>query len=216
MFQLDDIFVENVSKIKDLKLQSPIISIEGQSGSGKSTLLRLLNNLDNPTSGNIYYKNQKLTNIEPMNLRKKIVMVPQNPVVFDGTIRENLNLGLKLSGEEAASDEQLKDMLQILWLDKKLETNASDLSGGEEQRMALGRVLLMKKAEVFLLDEPSSDLDDQTTDHVIREFINRAKDQEQQIIMVTHDKSVTNKFADQKINMDEYSLHLKNEVKHDE
>src|SRR5699024_6550109 len=147
--QLDDIFVENVSKIKDLKLQSPIISIEGQSGSGKSTLLRLLNNLDNPTSGNIYYKNQKLTNIEPMNLRKKIVMVPQNPVVFDGTIRENLNLGLKLSGEEAASDEQLKDMLQILWLDKKLETNASDLSGGEEQRMALGRVLLMKKAEVF-------------------------------------------------------------------
>ncbi|HLR51975.1 MAG TPA: ATP-binding cassette domain-containing protein [Candidatus Avamphibacillus sp.] len=216
MFQIEKLFVKNVLKIKALKLHSSIISIEGQSGSGKSTLLRLLNHLDNPTSGNIYYKNQKLTDIEPMELRKKIVMVPQSPVVFDGTIRDNLNIGLEFSGEEPASDNQLKDMLQTLWLDKILETSASDLSGGEQQRMALGRVLLMEKAKVFLLDEPSSDLDDHTTDHVIGEFINRAREQEKQVIMVTHDKSVTDKFADQKINMDEYSLHLRNEARYDE
>src|SRR5699024_7090499 len=204
-----------VLKIKALKLHSSIISIEGQSGSGKSTLLRLLNHLDNPTSGNIYYKNQKLTDIEPMKLRKKIVMVPQSPVVFDGTIRDNLNIGLEFSGEEPASDNQLKDMLQTLWLDNNLETSASDLSGGEQQRMALGRVLLMEKAKVFLLDEPSSDLDDHTTDHVISEFINRARGQEQQVIMVTHDKSVTDKCVHDKVNMTEYSLHLRNDERYD-
>lgn len=216
MFHIKDLFIKDVLKINDLKLQSSVISIEGQSGTGKSSLLRLLNNLDNPTSGNIYYKNKKLTDIEPMTLRKKVVMVPQNPVIFDGTIRDNLNVGFDFSGEKPASDEQLNDMLYAFWLDKNLDTSASDMSGGEQQRMALGRVLLMDQAEVFLLDEPSSDLDDQTTDHVIGEFINRAKKQNQHIIMVTHDKSVTDKFADQKINMDDYSLHLRNKVRHDE
>src|SRR5699024_6474670 len=97
-----------------------------------------------------------------MSLRKKIVMVSQNPVVFDGTIRENLLKGLEFSGAEAVLDDRLEDPLEALWLDKDPETSASELSGGEKQRMALGRVLLMDQAEVFLLDEPSSDLDDET------------------------------------------------------
>src|SRR5699024_6324482 len=107
MFQMDGIIVKDVVKIKNLKLDGEVDSIEGQSGSGKSTLLRLLNNLDDPTSGTIYYRDELLTEIEPMILRKKVVMVPQNPVIFDGTIRDNLLRGLDLSGEETAEDDQL-------------------------------------------------------------------------------------------------------------
>lgn len=70
----------------------------------------------------------------------------------------------------------------------------------------------MKKANVFLLDEPASSLDDETTEHVLNEFINQAK--EQQIIMVTHDKRVSYQYADQKINMDDYSVRLKHGVHH--
>src|SRR5690625_6335652 len=76
MFKIDHLVVENVLKINELKLNASIVSIEGQSGSGKSTLLRLLNNLDSPKSGSIYYKDKSLMNMDPMELRRKIVMVP--------------------------------------------------------------------------------------------------------------------------------------------
>lgn len=213
MFKIENLIVENVLEIKDLELQGSVVSIEGQSGGGKSTLLRLLNNLDSPKSGTIYYKDESLTKMNPMELRRNIVMVPQEPVVFDGTIRDNLLIGLTFSGQDKINDSSLKDILEKLWLeDKKLDTSASDLSGGEKQRLTLARVLLMKKANVFLLDEPASSLDDETTEHVLNEFINQAK--EQQIIMVTHDKRVSDQYADQKINMDDYSVRLKHGVHH--
>ena len=211
MFEISDLVVEDVLNIDQLKLESNIISIEGQSGSGKSTLLRLLNNLDEPTSGSITYNGEKLTSIPPQQLRKKIVMVPQSPVIFDGTLRDNLLVGLKLSGEEEVPDDKMKAILEMLWVDKELDTDASDLSGGEMERVALGRVLLMEKAEVYLLDEPSSDLDDRTTNHVMKHFIKTAGDQDKQIIMVTHDKEVSKKFADTILNMDEYSEQIRRE-----
>lgn len=208
MFQLKDVVVKDVLEVDDLTLNADVISIEGQSGTGKSTLLRLLNNLDDPTSGLIYFNEKKLTNITPLKLRKKIVMLPQNPVIFDGTIKHNLNLGLQLSDQELVSDEELKDMLDLFWLDKGLDTSANDLSGGEKQRLSLARILLMKETEVFLLDEPSSDLDDKTTNHIIESFIKHAKKNKQTIIMVTHDKSISKTFADDIINMDQYSKNV--------
>lgn len=212
MFQIKDLLVKDIIHIKHLALNAPVISIEGQSGSGKSTFLRLLNNLDTPTSGTIYVNEEEITAIEPRDLRKRVVMVPQNPVIFDGTIKDNLLIGLKFSEEELASDDELKTMLSELRLKKSLDMRASDLSGGEKQRLALGRALLMKSAEAFLLDEPSSDLDDDTTNHILKVFINKAKEHNQHIIMITHDKNVSKTFADETISMDEYSLQIHQEV----
>lgn len=143
-------------------------------------------------------------------------MAPQNPVIFDGTLKDNLNIGRKLTGENIATDTELNELLRFFWLNKDLETSASDLSGGEKQRLALGRVLLMKEADVILLDEPSSELDDETTEHILEEFIKYATKQNQQIIMVTHDKKVTNQFAKEKVNMDNYSLSIRNGVSRNE
>lgn len=205
MFEFKNIIVKDVLEINELLLKDDVISIEGQSGTGKSTLLRLLNNLDDPASGEIYFNDKKLTNIEPLQLRKKIVMLPQSPVIFDGTIKENLNIGLKLSDQDLASDDELKGILDLFWMDKELDTSADDLSGGEKQRLSLARILLMKEVEVFLLDEPSSDLDNKTSNHIIETFIKHTKKNNQQIIMVTHDEMLSKKFADEIINMDQYS-----------
>lgn len=205
MFELNNLVVEDVLEIKELTLEASIISIEGQSGSGKSTILRLLNNLDDPASGSIKFKGEEISSMAPQQLRKKIVMLPQNPVMFDGTIRDNLLIGLQFSGEENVADEQLKEMLELMSLEKDLDTKASDLSGGEKQRIAIGRILLLDQAEVYLLDEPSSDLDDQTTHNVMKEFMRLAKKNDKQTIMVTHDHEVSKEFADEVINMDHYS-----------
>lgn len=205
MFELNNLVVEDVLEIKELTLEASIISIEGQSGSGKSTILRLLNNLDDPASGSIKFKGEEISSMAPQQLRKKIVMLPQNPVMFDGTIRDNLLIGLQFSGEENVADERLKEMLELMSLEKDLDTKASDLSGGEKQRIAIGRILLLDQAEVYLLDEPSSDLDDQTTHNVMKEFMRLAKKNDKQTIMVTHDHEVSKEFADEVINMDHYS-----------
>lgn len=211
MFELNDLIVEDILEIKNLKLTSDVVSIEGQSGSGKSTLLRLLNNLDDPAAGSVLFHEDTLSSIPPQTLRKKIVMVPQSPVMFDGTIRDNLQIGRRFSGEENAPDTDLKETLDLLWLEKDLDTDASDLSGGEQQRVALGRVLLLDKAEVYLLDEPSSDLDDKTSAHVMKQFIATAKKNDKQTVMVTHDKGISKEFAETVINMDEYSKQIERE-----
>lgn len=208
MFQLENVIVNNVIEIESLTLDANVISIEGQSGSGKSTLLRLLNNLDDPSSGKIYLQEKNIIEIVPGELRKRVVMLPQSPTVFDGNIKDNLIIGLTLSEQSVPNDEKLKDILEKVWLDKSLDTSASDLSGGEQQRMALARILLMEKAEVLLLDEPSSDLDDKTTKHVMNEFLDTAYKANQQIIMVTHDTIVSKNFADRIINMDIYSKQI--------
>ncbi|HLR75238.1 MAG TPA: ATP-binding cassette domain-containing protein [Virgibacillus sp.] len=208
MFTIEQLVVQDIMEIDDLSLKANVISIEGQSGSGKSTLLRLLNNLDDPSSGVIRFHHQALVDIPPLELRKRVVMLPQSSVIFDGTIRDNLLVGLKLSNQPLASDVVLEEMLHTLWIEKNLDTSASDLSGGEQQRMSLGRLLLMEESEVFLLDEPSSDLDDQTTNHVLDQFMKQTKNAGQQVIMVTHDKEVSNKFADEVINMDTYSKQI--------
>src|SRR5699024_6756973 len=139
----------------------------GQSGSGKSTLLRLLNNLISPDAGKIHYQDESLHKIDPVLLRRKITMVAQTPVIFDGTVRDNLLIGLRFSEKEPVTDQIMVRMLKTMKLDKKLETDAADLSGGEKQRLALARVMLLD-AEVFLLDEPSSALDDTTAKEVIQ------------------------------------------------
>lgn len=211
MFELKNVIVEGVLKIDHLTLKEDVISIEGQSGSGKTTILRLLNNLDDPKSGEILFKEEEITSIAPRELRKRVVMLPQNPVMFDGTVRDNLLIGLRFSGEAEVSDETLQEMLKAMSLEKELETKASDLSGGEKQRLAIGRILLLQKAEVYLLDEPSSDLDDHTTDQVLTNFFERAKENGKQTIMVTHDQEVSKRFSDQVINMDQYSQSIHQE-----
>src|SRR5690625_7245477 len=103
-----------------------VTCVLGQSGSGKSTLLRLLNNLNSPDKGEILYQGQSLEEIDPVTLRRKITMVSQTPVIFEGTIRDNLLIGLQFSEQDSVSVVVLKQILYRFLLHKELNKYVSD------------------------------------------------------------------------------------------
>lgn len=103
---------------------------------------------------------------------------------------------------------KLKEVMEKLALDKTLDQHAADLSGGEKQRVALGRGMLMEKAVAYLLDEPTSALDDVTAEKVINRFIQDASANQRSIVMVSHDSQLVERFADEIINMDDYSMSI--------
>lgn len=197
MFSLKEVKYKNILDIGNLDiLQGKVTCIVGESGSGKTTLLRLLNKLISCDSGEILYNNQSINDLDSVKLRREVVMLSQSPAIFSENIKDNLLIGLKFSERPPVSDEKLYQILKIVNLDKELTEDAKKLSGGEKQRLALARVMLMEP-EVLLLDEPSSALDENTEHVVIQSLVNYAKKNNKTLIMVTHSKKVATLFADQ-------------------
>jgi len=195
-FQLEKVKYKNILKIDKLQIpESKITCIIGESGSGKTTLLRLLNNLISPDEGSIFYKGRNIEDIDPIQLRREVVMLPQNPTVFPGSVKDNLLIGLEFAEKDEAGDEVLSEVLSMAQLAKPLSAIASELSGGEKQRLALARIMLLEP-EVILLDEPTSALDEGTEERVIESVVEFAKRKARTLIMVVHSKSIAQFFAD--------------------
>lgn len=196
MFYLNNVKYKHILSIDSLEIKKhKITCIVGESGSGKSTLLRLLNKLISCDKGEIYYNNIPYQTIASVNLRRKVVMLPQLPAIFDGSIRDNLLIGLAFAEKPEADDKKLHSILEMVHLDKPLDNNSELLSGGEKQRLALGRILLLEP-EVFLLDEPSSALDEETERIIIEKLIAYVKETNKTLIMVTHSKKIALTYAD--------------------
>ncbi len=196
MFLLKEVKYKNILNIKALTIpENKVTCILGESGSGKSTLLRLLNKLISYDRGEIFYNNQSLKEIDSVKLRRSVVMLPQSPAIFSGNIRDNLLIGLKFAEKPPVSDDRLHAVLKLVHLDEDLNKDAEKLSEGEKQRLTLGRVLLLDP-HVFLLDEPSSSLDEDTEHIIISSLVDYVKENNKTLIMVTHSKKVANHFAD--------------------
>lgn len=190
MFLLKKVKYKHILDINDLNIEKyKVTSIVGESGSGKSTLLRLLNKLISCDSGEIFYNDQSLDTINSVELRRNVVMLPQLPAIFPGTVRDNLLIGLKFSEKPTVDDAKLRQILNIVHLNKELGDDSDKLSGGEKQRLALGRVILIDP-EVFLLDEPSSALDEETERIIIEKLVEYTKESNKTLIMVTHSKKL--------------------------
>ncbi|NWO13604.1 MAG: ATP-binding cassette domain-containing protein [Virgibacillus sp.] len=208
MFRAENIKVKGIIEINKLEIPAQqIVCIVGKSGSGKSTFLRLLNHLDSPDEGTIFYQGENMQKMNPIELRRSITMVPQTPVIFPGSVEDNLKIGQKLSGIDVVNELKLKETLEKVFLHKPLDAPAEDLSGGEKQRLALARAMLLQ-ADVFLLDEPSSALDSDTADKVIDAFIEPIKTKNKSLIMITHDLELARRVADVTIAMDHYSKNV--------
>jgi len=202
LFQLDQVTYLHIIDRLDLTLfRGEITAIVGKSGSGKSSLLRLLNKLNSPTAGTIKYDGQDLAAIDSISLRRQVSMLMQNPTMFPGTVRDNLVAGLRFQGRPAANDEQLQGILDELQMNVVLDQDAQLLSGGEKQRLAIGRLILLDPP-VWLLDEPSSALDRTTEDQLVNLLVDQIRKQNKTLIMITHAPEIADKYADRVIEIE--------------
>lgn len=195
MFKLTNIRFKNILDIPSLVINKPITCIVGSSGSGKTTLLRMLNCLNVPDSGTIVYNGQELSKTDTIKLRRKVVMLGQTPVIYSGTIEDNLQIGLEFSKKLPASSSVMKEVLERVELNKPLADSCANLSGGEKQRLCLARVMLMD-ADTYLLDEPSAALDRETELFIIDNFTKFVLENNKELIMVTHSEQIAEKFPD--------------------
>lgn len=163
-----------------------LLGLVGASGSGKSSLLRLLNRLDEPTSGTVFLENQDYREISPRVLRQRIGMVTQRPFLFPGDIASNLRFGPAQRGE-ALPDTEIAQLLDRVGLPEFASRNVANLSGGEQQRVSLARSLA-NRPEILLLDEPTSALDEQSKAG-IEELVRKLVSEEcLTFVLVTHDR----------------------------
>ncbi len=207
MFELNNVEYKDILKIDTLKInQGEITCVIGRSGGGKSTFLKLLNNMVSSKSGIIKFKGKEISNYNPIKLRREVLMLPQNPVIFSGTIRDNFLITLQYNDEYEMSDEKYKKILNKVGLNKlSLDDRADRLSGGEKQRLALARILLLDP-DVLLLDEPSSALDDETERIIIEMVVNCINEKNGTLIMVTHSKEIAEKYGNRIITINEGEL----------
>ena len=159
MFRLEAVSYKNILAIERLTLPgNKVTCIVGESGSGKTTLLRLLNKMVSPDAGEIYYQNIPLSSIPAIKLRRKVVMLQQLPVIFPGSVSDNLQAGLRFAEKAPVSAEKLRETLSLVHLRKELNSPAEKLSGGEKQRVAIARALLLDP-RILIMDDSTSAVD---------------------------------------------------------
>lgn len=202
MFEISSLLYKNILDIESLTIKKHVItSLIGESGAGKSTLLKMLNLMLSPEKGSVYYKGKDLKEYSAIEHRRKVVMLAQQPVIFEGTVLENLLAGRRFAELEPVSETKAGEAMELVLLKKPFDQDADDLSGGEKQRLALARVFLMDP-EVLLLDEPTSSLDRETENEVMKRFFEAMKRDKKTIIMVTHSPEIAERYSDEIIRIE--------------
>ena len=162
------------------------LGIVGASGSGKSSLLRLLNRLDEPTSGTVYLDGQDYRQLPPRELRRRVGMVTQRPFLFPGDVASNLRFGPAQRGNFVPGPEVAR-LLECVGLPEYAGREVSVLSGGEQQRVSLARALA-NNPQVLLLDEPTSALDEDAKLGIEQLIQSVVREQGLTCVLVTHDR----------------------------
>jgi putative ABC transport system ATP-binding protein len=201
---LDDVHI-----LRAIDLDIPageVVALVGPSGAGKTSLIRLLNRLDDPTSGTVAYRGAPIASLPVRELRRRVGFVFQTPVMFAGTVADNLTLArdladaaartpstpaprvapvASLEGQRGSAPEP-EEMLRLAGVDLALASrDAQALSGGERQRVSIARAL-MTSPEAILLDEPTSALDPDIADHIMATIRTLADTMHLTVVMVTH------------------------------
>jgi tungstate transport system ATP-binding protein len=176
-----------VLEVENLAIhQSEILAIVGPSGAGKSTLLRLLNFLEPPIEGKIAFHDQVFSagSEIPLELRRKVTMVFQRPMLLSRSIFANVNYGLELRGIRN-TQQRVQAALEEVGLAHLERQKARTLSGGEAQRVALARAIVLQP-EVLLLDEPTANLDPYNVGLIEKIVLHLNQAYHTTIVLVTH------------------------------
>jgi putative ABC transport system ATP-binding protein len=173
-----------------LEIGNGATALAGPSGSGKSTLLRLLNRLADPEEGEVRFHGQDVRALDPLELRRRAVLVPQLPAPLPGSVADNVEYGPGLRGLTA----DVERSLRLAGLGPEYaQREASGLSVGEQQRVMLARALALEP-DVLLLDEPTSALDEDARAGVERTLAELAAEVAA-VVLVTHDRGQAERLA---------------------
>jgi putative ABC transport system ATP-binding protein len=199
LFELDGVSVAGVQRprLHDVSLalsEGGITVLQGPSGAGKSTLLRLLNRLEAPTAGTVRYRGEDLVGRDVLAHRREVGMVFQAPLLFPGTIADNLAVARPLDAPEALLE---RAGLPAAFLTRE----AGTLSGGEAQRACLARAL-GTRPRVLLMDEPTSSLDPAAA-LLIETLARHLAAEGVPIILVSHDREQARRLGDRIVELDE-------------
>jgi putative ABC transport system ATP-binding protein len=177
-----------------LSIPSGSTALLGPSGSGKSTLLRLLNRLADPDEGVVRFHGTDVRELDPLELRRRVGLVPQLPAPVPGSVADNVQFGPRLEGREVDPEPPVR----MAGLDSSfLDRDATRLSVGEQQRVMLARALALEP-EVLLLDEPTASLDEDAKGAVegaLRDLGGVS------LVLVTHDPGQAERLAERTIRL---------------
>jgi ABC-type lipoprotein export system ATPase subunit len=205
----------NILKNVNLKINSgELISLTGPSGSGKSTLLHIIALLDSPSAGEVFFKKKSFTKLSDSKkdlVRKKGISIiyQQNNLLADFTALENIYIPLINNGfsKDIAVKKSMKT-LRLVNLSNRANHFPSQLSGGEQQRVAVARALVTEP-DIILADEPTGSLDRKTANEIFSLFL-KLKSKDRAILYATHNRELSNR-ADYKLNIIDGNVIRKNE-----
>lgn len=200
---------QNVTKIyndKTLVLQDvsfeikkgEFVSVVGKSGAGKTTLTKLILGLENPSAGDVYFKGKNIKDAnssEIQNLRRSVGGIYQDYKLLPAkNVYENVAYVMEVEGKSHREiKEEVPKVLEIIGLKDKLENFPRELSGGEQQRLAIARALV-SHPEIVIADEPTGNLDPYNTYEVVY-LLKKMNESGVTVILLTHDREIINKLG---------------------
>lgn len=205
---MDILKIENLTKVYNGKtvLDIPILNIEsgkitaiiGPSGAGKSTLLSIINGIEKPDTGSIFFENQEFSKIKSFSpaVIRRMALVFQKPVMFNASVYNNIAYGLKVRKvDNALIGQKLTDAASFLGLSDLLDQKAITLSGGEACRVSVARAMVIRP-DLLLMDEPTANLDPANV-AIIEDMIKKASQIYQTtVVVVTHNMFQAKRLAD--------------------
>jgi predicted ABC-type transport system involved in lysophospholipase L1 biosynthesis ATPase subunit len=187
------------------------VALLGKSGSGKSTLLNLLGGLDQPSAGSVAVCGRELTRLSPRDLARHrletVGMIFQSfNLIPSRTALENVVLPLVFAGRPPRTRrEAARRALEAVGLGARLEHRPSELSGGEQQRVAVARALVNDPA-VLLADEPTGNLDSATADEIMAMLDRHVRAHGTTLVLVTHDEELAGRYTDRVLRLQDGRL----------
>ena len=185
--------------------EGEFIAIIGPSGSGKSTILHIVAGLEKPTSGKVYFYGKNMYEMNKKDLtilrRQKIGIIYQfYNLIPTLNVEENITLPIELD-KKKIDKVKLEEILKFLGIDNRRKHLPNELSGGQQQKVAIGRALMIEPT-IILADEPTGNLDSKSSNEIIQLLKKANKEYNQTIIMITHNLEIA-KLADRIIQIED-------------
>ena len=188
-----------IKVLQDINLEVKLketLSIVGESGSGKTSLIMLIGGLEKATSGKIFFENDEITNMsedEISNIRRKNISIVFQSfyLIPNYTALENVSLTLEIN-KISNPEMKAKEILERFGLKERFYNLPGQLSGGEQQRVAIARSIVMKP-KLILADEPTGNLDSENSELISKILFDYVSDEKASLIMVTHDNNLANR-----------------------